>query len=96
MTPPTGHRTLTSAVRGRTASDPGATLQGKVCHRQYGDLHGCPVIELKALLLPGTHHAAPICSSSCEQPCQEPQPIEGRSMPHPGIHHGDGSRLAGI
>eukprot|EP00971_Amphidinium_carterae_P319956 6360064-Amphidinium_carterae.1 len=50
MTPPTGHRTVTSAVRGRTASDPGAALQGKICHRQYGDLHGCPVVELKALL----------------------------------------------
>eukprot|EP00971_Amphidinium_carterae_P181172 3594011-Amphidinium_carterae.2 len=49
-TPPSGQQSGAAAARSHAGSDPGAALRGKVCHRQYGDLHGCPVIELKALL----------------------------------------------
>eukprot|EP00971_Amphidinium_carterae_P058604 1158794-Amphidinium_carterae.1 len=35
---------------GSGATDPATALRGKVCHRQYSHIHGCPVVELKALL----------------------------------------------
>eukprot|EP00971_Amphidinium_carterae_P352028 6492389-Amphidinium_carterae.1 len=50
VTPPSGQRSVAAPARLHASSDPGAALRGKVCHRQYGDLHGCPVIELKGLL----------------------------------------------
>eukprot|EP00971_Amphidinium_carterae_P009873 194642-Amphidinium_carterae.1 len=47
VAPPAGHRGAKVAQAG---ADPASALRWKVCHRQYGDVHGCPVIELKALL----------------------------------------------